>query len=55
MARADADSDDICALGEDVDPRGHLLKLAGSSLVHTADNKVCYYERRKSGKEGEYM
>jgi len=54
-ARDDADDDEICELGGDVDPRGHLSSLAGSNFVHTADNKVHYYERQKTGKEGEYV
>jgi len=55
VPREDAYIDDICELGEDVDPQGNLAKLAGSAFVHSSDNKVFYYERRKSGKDGKYM
>lgn len=54
-AREDAHIDDVCDLGQDVDPQGHLARLAGSAFIHTEDNKVHYYERRKRGTNGDYV
>jgi len=55
MPRGDADDNDICDLGQAVDPQGYLANLADSSFVHTVDNKVSYYERRKTRKDGNYV
>ena len=54
-AREDAHMDEVCDLGQDIDPQGHLARLAGSAFVHTEDNKVHYYKRRKRGTNGDYM
>jgi len=54
MPKEGAHDDDICDLGQAVDPQGDLANLAGSSFVHTTDNKVFYYERSKTGKDGGY-
>jgi hypothetical protein len=43
--RDDRSDNDSVPLGIDVDPHGFLLQAAGSAYVHTADNKVCYYEK----------
>ena len=50
--RDDRSENDSAPLGIDVDPHNFLQQAAGSAYVHTADNKVCYYEKGVS-KDGE--
>jgi hypothetical protein len=37
----------------DVDPHGFLTKVAGTSLLHSEDNEVYYYERVSDGNRGD--
>jgi hypothetical protein len=48
--RGGADVDDIRPLTEEVDPNGYLAKAAGSTYVHTEENKVYYFEKAGNGK-----
>ena len=47
--RGGADSEDIQPLTTEVDPNGYLAKAAGSTYVHTEENKVYYYEKTGNG------
>jgi len=33
-----------CAITDDIDPKGFLRKAAGTTYIHTNENKVCYFE-----------
>ena len=46
--RNDRSDNDSVPLGMEVDPHGFLLQAAGGTYIHTADNKVCYYEKGMS-------
>lgn len=48
--RGGADAEDIRPLTEEVDPNGYLAKAAGSTYVHTEENKVYYFEKAGNGK-----
>lgn len=48
--RGGADVEDIRPLTEEVDPNGYLAKAAGSTYVHTEENKVYYFEKAGNGK-----
>jgi hypothetical protein len=50
--KAVARMEDIRPVGTDVDPFGSLHKAAGSSFVHTEENKVLYFQR-KDGTNGD--
>ena len=43
--RGGAVLEEIWSLTTEVDPNGYLAKAAGSTYVHTEENKVYYYER----------
>ena len=45
-----ADSQEIRPLTAEVDPNGYLAKVAGSTYVHTEENKVYYFEKAGNGK-----
>jgi hypothetical protein len=47
-----SEKDGIFPLGVEVDPHGFLLQAAGGAYIHTADNKVNYFEKSVS-KDGE--
>lgn len=36
---------DKCLITDDMDPKGSLRKAAGTSYIHTEDNKVLYFEK----------
>jgi len=38
----------------DIDPYGFLTKAAGTSLFHSKDNKVYYYEQVSDGNGGDH-
>jgi hypothetical protein len=40
-----ADTEEIRPLTAEVDPYGYLAKAAGTTYVHTEENKVYYYEK----------
>ena len=48
--RGGADSEEIRPLTDEVDPFGYLAKAAGTTYVHTKDNKVYYFENAGDGK-----
>ena len=50
--RGGADLEEIRSLTTEVDPNGYLAKAAGSTYVHTKENKVYYYERINDGQGG---
>lgn len=43
--RGGAASEEIQPLTAEVDPNGYLAKAAGSTYVHTEENKVYYFEK----------
>ena len=45
-----ADSEEICPLTAEVDPNGYLAKAAGSTYVHTEENKVYYFEKNSNSR-----
>ena len=49
--RDDRSEMDSTPLGIEVDPHGFLQQAAGSTYVHTTDNKVYYYEKGVSKEE----
>jgi hypothetical protein len=48
--RGSADSKEIQPLTAEVDPNGYLAKAAGTTYVHTEENKVYYFEKAIDGK-----
>ncbi|KAK0218415.1 hypothetical protein EDD85DRAFT_961684 [Armillaria nabsnona] len=42
-------------IGQDVDPRGVLARLAGSNLIHMEENGVNYYRRLIEGSKKRYV
>jgi hypothetical protein len=48
--RGGADSEEIRPLTAEVDPNGYLAKAAGSTYVHTEENKVYYFEKARNSK-----
>ena len=51
---ADASPEDIRSLTAEVDPFGTLARAAGTTYVHTEENKVYYFEKT-CGNDGETM
>ena len=49
MPRDGADCEEIWPLTAEVDPNGYLAKVAGSTYVHTEENKVYYFEKAGNG------
>ena len=47
--RGSANSEEIQPLTSEVDPHGYLAKAAGSTYVHTEENKVYYFEKTSNG------
>ena len=47
--RDGADCEEIRPLTAEVDPNGYLAKVAGSTYVHTEENKVYYFEKAGNG------
>ena len=45
-------SEEIRPLTADVDPNGYLARAAGSTYVHTEENKVYYFEKTDNGQGG---
>ena len=48
--RSSADSEEIRPLTAEVDPNGYLARAAGSTYVHTEENKVYYFEKAGDGR-----
>ena len=49
IPRSGAVSEEIRPLTAEVDPNGYLEKAAGSTYVHTEENKVYYFEKTGNG------
>ena len=47
--RGSADPEEIRPLTAEVDPNGYLAKAAGTTYVHTEENKVYYFEKAEKG------
>jgi len=43
--RSESNQGDECDITEDMDPKGHLRKAAGTKYIHAEDNRVCYFEK----------
>ncbi|PPR07618.1 hypothetical protein CVT24_004171 [Panaeolus cyanescens] len=53
--RADADGEQLRTLGQAIDPDGNVQRTADSNgFVHTTDNEVFYFERKKDPIKGQY-
>jgi len=53
--KVDANAGDAQELTQEVDPDGQLARAAGSSFVHTGENKVHYYEKREDQNKNGYL
>jgi len=49
--RGAADPEEIRPLTAELDPNGYLAKAAGSTYVHTEENRVYYFEKTGSGRQ----
>ena len=45
--RTESNEADNCQITDNVDPKGYPRKAAGSTYVHTEENKVYYFEKCK--------
>jgi hypothetical protein len=42
--RKESNRDDECLITHEIDPKGYLRKAAGTTYIHTEENRVHYYE-----------
>jgi hypothetical protein len=41
-----------CAISDEMDPKGYLRKAAGTTYIHTEENKVYYFEKCEDQNRG---
>jgi hypothetical protein len=42
--RTGSNQDGECLITQEIDPKGYLRKAAGTTYIHTEENRVHYYE-----------